>query len=87
MNIGSVTITDVLLGCAVVKVTEGASTHYEVVVVSSNTLTPDGSSGNNAAVSLRESRANYGNGAGTITGNSADFGGCLLENQYSRKYA
>lgn len=63
---------------AVVKVTEGASFNMNGGDISNNTLT-DGSSGNNAAVTVGESRRlNYGNEWGAITGNSADFGGVLV---------
>ena len=65
---------------AVVKVTEGASFNMNGGDISNNTLTPDGSSGNNAAVTvegIKGSSTMVMNG-GTITGNSADFGGVLV---------
>ena len=65
---------------AVVKVTEGASFTMNGGDISNNTLTPDGSSGNNAAVTvegIKGSSTMVMNG-GTITGNSADFGGVLV---------
>lgn len=65
---------------AIVKVTEGASFTMNGGDISNNTLTPDGSSGNNAAVTvegIKGSSTMVMNG-GAITGNSADFGGVLV---------
>ena len=74
---------------AVVKVTEGASFTMNGGDISNNTLTPDGSSGNNAAVTvegIKGSSTMVMNG-GTITGNSADFGGVLVGKLQYSKYA
>ncbi len=64
---------------AVVKVTEGASFTMNGGDISNNTLTPDGSSGDNAAVTVEGIK-----GSSTMVMNggthhcSADFGGVLV---------